>query len=400
MQHSMFSDSNMPKASVTGLVISKAGKKTLSKNQQEFNKLTLRIEKLQKEIEKKQDKFDLAIKMFGKDLYPLKTTLMAERRENVIALWEHYKTKKLSQKDQQALKEILREQLQEIFAELTEEPDDTIKLIFKALEGQNYDNLVEQEKEEALKQIKASLKKMKIDISDIDDVNDLESLEKKLYEYNAKINEEGYFEKTNTKQKFKKEKTKSAKQIEAEKMQEAAEELKKKNIGTIYKQLAKLFHPDLEQDEERKAEKVLLMQELTAAYEAKNLHALLTLELKWIHKENDHLESLTEEKLAVYLQILKEQIQDLTSQKQQVIYQPKYAVLVETFGWQVQQSPIETITRHLTEIKNVIDQLKLSIGWFNSDNGLRHIKAMIKEWKEEQAEMNDEDELFRMLFGK
>ena len=30
------------------------------------------------------------------------------------------------------------------------------------------------------------------------------------------------------------------------------------------------------------------MKSLTEAYEANNLHALLMLELKWIHNENNH----------------------------------------------------------------------------------------------------------------
>jgi hypothetical protein len=397
MQQSMFSDSNIPKSNATGLVISKVGKKTLSKNQQEFNKLTLRIEKLQKEIEKKQDKFDLAMKMYGKDLYPLKAALMVERRENVIVLWGHFKAKKLAQRDQQMLKLIIREQLQTIFEELTGMPDDTIKQIFNELEGEDYDKALEQEKDEVKKQMKAALKKMKVDISDID-TNDIDELQKKIFEHNAKMNN-AQDEKINTINQFQKEKKKSAKQIEAEKIQEAAEELKKKNIGTIYKQLAKLFHPDLEQDEERKAEKMLLMQELTAAYEAKNLHALLTLELKWIHKENDHLESLTEEKLAVYLQILKEQIADLNFQKQEIVYQPQYSVLVQEFGWGVKQSPIETVTEHFIETKNLIAQFKLNIEWFNSTHALRHIKRMIKEWKEDEEDM-EEEELIRMLFGR
>jgi hypothetical protein len=396
MQPSLFSDIPPSKPTTNGLVISKAGKKPLSKNQQEFNKLTQRIEKLQKEIEKKQDKLDLAMKMYGADLYPLKLDLLAVRRENVIVLWGHFKAKRLGQKDQQALKQIIREQLQEIFEELTDEPDDTIKQIFNELEGEDYDKVLEKEKEEVKKQMKAALKKMKVDVSDID-VNDMEALQKKIFEHNATMNEE-HFEKTNFKNQFQKEKKKSAKQIEAEKMQEAADELKKKNIATIYKQLAKLFHPDLEQDEERKTEKMLLMQELTAAYEAKNLHALLTLELKWIHKENDHLDSLTEEKLAIYLQILKEQVNDLNFQKQEIIYQPQYAALVQEFGWGIKQSPIETVTEHLKDLRKFLAQFKLNVEWYNSSHALRHIKAMIKEWKETEAEL-EEEELFRQLFG-
>src|SRR5688572_31116004 len=43
----------------------------------------------------------------------------------------------------------------------------------------------------------------------------------------------------------------------------AAEEFRKRSIATIYKQLARVLHPDLERDYERQQEKGQLMQELT-----------------------------------------------------------------------------------------------------------------------------------------
>src|ERR1019366_7589077 len=45
-----------------------------------------------------------------------------------------------------------------------------------------------------------------------------------------------------------------------------AEQIRNKSIASVYKQLAKVLHPDLEPDAGRKQAKGTLMQELTAAY--------------------------------------------------------------------------------------------------------------------------------------
>jgi hypothetical protein len=62
----------------------------------------------------------------------------------------------------------------------------------------------------------------------------------------------------------------------------AAEEFRKRSIAKLYKQLARVLHPDLEQDRGLQSEKVQLMQELTEAYRQNDLHTLLRLELQWI----------------------------------------------------------------------------------------------------------------------
>lgn len=363
----------------TGLIISKSTNKKLSKNQDAFNKLTKRIEKLQIDIKKKETQLDLALKIFGTDIYTTKQLVTKYRREFIILLWTNFNKKKLAKTDQQNLKQIIKDHLQIYLEELGEEPDDELKKIFNVLENENYDERLKLEKENARQMMLQKLQEMKADIADID-VNDLDALRNKIYEARHKILSEEQPEQ-NSPQEFKA-KTKSAKQLEAERIKQETEAIQQKNIGTIYKQLAKLFHPDLEQDIEKKAEKEILMQQLIAAYEAKNLHALLSLELKWIHNENEHLETLTEEKLAVYLEILKEQAQQLEYQKSEIIYRPTYAVLAENFGIGIQKYPLETIQIHLNEVRQIVQYFKMSIADFSTDYALRYIKQMIKERKQ------------------
>ena len=67
----------------------------------------------------------------------------------------------------------------------------------------------------------------------------------------------------------------------AQRQQEAAEQADQKqlesNTKTIYRQLARTHHPDLERDPEKQAGKTAQMQRITEAYEADDLYALLQL---------------------------------------------------------------------------------------------------------------------------
>jgi hypothetical protein len=108
----------------------------------------------------------------------------------------------------------------------------------------------------------------------------------------------------------------------------AAEEARKRNISSIYKQLARVLHPDLEGDGERQKEKVQLMQELTEAYRQRDLHTLLRLEMQWIENEGGDLDRLTDEKLSVYIEVLQGQVQGLEARHRDLFFHPRYRPIV------------------------------------------------------------------------
>lgn len=395
MQKELFSEFEK-KPINKSLVITKGSKKTLTKNQVEFNKLTVKIEKLQKDIEKKKLQFDQALNIYAKDILPAETTLKNCRKELIILLWEVYKNKSLSKTDLKFLKEIVSHNLELLIEELgnEEDLDEAIGKIFEAIEGYKYGEMTDEDDAELDEILRNKFKEDGIDLGDVD-MNDPDAMAAKFAEIRAE-NEK----KENEKQKKRNaKKKKSAKEIAFEKLEAETEELKGKNISTIYKQLAKLFHPDLEQDETRKAEKAILMQELIAAYEAKDLHTLLSLELKWIHKQNDHLQSLADEKLAIYVQILKEQVDKLDYEKNTIYYKSQYNVLVEKFGFAITRNPIQTSMDCLVELNEMRNEIQNDLKKFKSDNALKHIKAIIKDWKK-YGNDEDEEDIFEILFGK
>lgn len=400
MQQQLFETEEIQPA-IQGLVITRGGKQTLTKNQQAFNRLTQRIEKLHKDMENKQLQFDAALKIYGREVPPIKIRLTGYQRRLVTILWDVYKSRKLSKTDQRHLKIIIKEHVQELCTQTEGEPDEALKKMYAELEGISFDKMREREKEIMKSKMEDLFDEMEMDI-DIDslDMNDEKAMLEKISEIQQKLFERQEQEQEKSEQPRRQKKL-SAKQLEKERLRKAVDELKQKNISTIYKQLAKLFHPDLEQDEERKVEKEVLMKELTAAYETKNLHALLMLELKWIHKENDHLESLSDEKLSIYLEILKEQARGLEHEINGMFQQPRYQVLVQEFGFNVHRMPLEKVKGHLRYLQEVDDSFKQDIENFQSPHCIRYIKAMINQWKAVQRKHNyneDDDEFSGIIF--
>ena len=121
------------------------------------------------------------------------------------------------------------------------------------------------------------------------------------------------------------ERKKTKKQLAREERERQAEEFAKKSLHSLYLSLVKILHPDAELDESAKEGKEKLMKEVTAAYEAGDLHTLLRIESEWVDRESSNLGTLPEEKLKVYLSALKEQALELEDEFASLDFSPQYA---------------------------------------------------------------------------
>ena len=88
------------------------------------------------------------------------------------------------------------------------------------------------------------------------------------------------------------------------------------SLRQIYRQLASALHPDREPDEAARRRKTALMGEANAAYERKDLVALLRLQLQAELVDPDHLERVSEERLNSLTVLLKQQVAELERQRQ------------------------------------------------------------------------------------
>ena len=363
MQASLFDTANTAQKhqARNSLIISNKKQQPLNKQQQAFNRLVKRIEKLRLELEKTSASLDEKLKYYGKHIHSLEQELTMRRKEAVKLLFPFYSNRKLLLKPQKkTLKQFLSMQLKEIFSLDGNKPDAELAKIFEGVNGISYEDAATQEFEMVKDEMESvfesvgfymDFKDFDKDMSPEEMIAKMKSLEEEFLKQQESLNSE------------KASRKKTVKQLEKEEKERQLEEARNKNISSIYKQLAKALHPDLEQDEHIKLEKEVLMKRLTVAYNNSDLHSMLSLEMDWIYKEEQHTDKLGTDKLAIYNQVLKEQVQDLEEQKFALMEHPRFQPLLRyssLFGNRNINLPMEkkqleemlwTIKRSITNLK-------------------------------------------------
>jgi len=172
------------------------------------------------------------------------------------------------------------------------------------------------------------------------------------------------------------ERSKGKRQLEKEERLRQAEVARKKSIGSIYRQLVRALHPDLEQNPPERERKHCLMQQLTTAYHDNDLHTLLRLELEWIEHEKSDVQRLSDEKLRIYNEVLKEQVDDLEAQIDELPLDPRYQVIVEAkgpFAVGVLDGP-----REVRWLKAAIGSIEISLARLRNDAAPLEVRDSIR----------------------
>lgn len=382
--------------SATALTIVRGAEKPLSKAQQEFNRLTARIEKLRKDFDRKQKQFDEALELYGKEVVPMNEKTARQSWELVQLLFPVYQSGKLPKTLQPYLKDMLQDYLDDVLQNIPGEPSAAVKEMFRHIFDERYETARKREEDQMKAEMEGMFKMWGVEVNMTDAELNEETMAERMSAVQEKIQQKMADEKTRW-EKAQKTGRKTARQIEKEQARAAAEALKQKSISTIYRQLAKLLHPDLEQNETRRAEKEALMQEVTRAYEGRDLHALLLLELKWIHQEQNHLDTLADEKLNLYLQVLREQARNLEAEKNQLIHHPRYHVLLSQYGYPPMSYPLKKVKEDLVDLQQVHRSYALNIERLQETNPLPFVRKMVAHWKEEVDFENQQYALFEKL---
>lgn len=155
------------------------------------------------------------------------------------------------------------------------------------------------------------------------------------------------------------------------------EEARRRTVVSIYKQLAKALHPDLEQDPAIRERKHTLMQELTKAHREGDLHTLLRLELEWVKREEGDLERLGDEKLAIYSELLEEQVADLQEEIRGVGLTPRFSAMAR-FMNPIGGGP-DDAEKILLMIRQKSDSLKALRDALSGPEGRQALRAILAE---------------------
>ncbi|GEO04866.1 hypothetical protein AAE02nite_25300 [Adhaeribacter aerolatus] len=360
------------------LTIAKQKQQVLSKPQQTFNRLTKKIEKLQQEIADTNRMLGEKLAFYGENIHPLEQQLVVLRKQTVQLLLPYYTDKKLlPKKDKKILREVLAEQLNDIFSFSEDEPDEELQNAFEVVEGVKYEEAQQQDFDQMKSEMadmfesfgfRMNFEDLRPDMSPEELIRKMQEMEEQVSQQARNLGQEAPARK------------KSKKQLEREEREKQTAEVKSKSISRIYKQLAKVLHPDLEQDTELKAFKELRMRELTTAYEKNDLHTLLRLELEWIQKEEANLEKLTDEKLTIYNEVLKEQVADLEEESFTMLQHPRYQPLLRLVMFPMAIKGLN-LNRKKKDLDETLKSLESSIARLQSENALTEVKDIISFFK-------------------
>jgi hypothetical protein len=355
----------------------------LNKAQQTFNRLIKRIEALRSKIESETRRLDDLLAYYGKHLYPRLQRQTELRKALARTLATFLDNKRLKGKKAGfTLCDLIADQLDAIVAEDGCLSDDDLRSLFQRVTGEHFEEVAREEFEKARQEMESTFNEFGIDIdlSDMKPGMSDEALAAKAAEMKTRLQEE--IEKQQ--QSFTPPpRAKTARQLEREKREKLAGELRKKTVATMYKQLARVLHPDLELDPELRRQKERLMQELTVAYSNNDMHTLLRLEMEWIQREEGEIERLTEEKLAVYNQTLKEQVQDLEQELRELPCDPRYQPIA------VFEGPSRATVRddgpaEAFRLDQANASIEASIRDLQSSNGLEILRAILRSYRQEQ----------------
>ena len=360
--------------------------RALTKAQRTFNRLVGEVEALRSKIERESRRLDEALAYYAQHLHPRLRRRAELRKEYVRALAVFIDGKGLKGKRQRAtLHEIIATELEELHSEEGTLADADLRGLFERLHGRGVGDVEEEEMAEAREEIESMLNDfgIEIDLSELKPGVSDETLAAKAAEIAGHVRdaEENW-------RASKRPRHQTQRQMQKEEQIRQAEELRKKTVANLYKQLARVLHPDLELDPALKEQKQALMQELTVAYRNNDMHTLLRLELEWIAREEGNLERLTDDRLAIYNQTLKEQVADLQRELYELPCHPRYQPIAEfdgPFGVSIRDNgPAEA--RALDE---GIASTEASIRDLQTKSGVETLKAIIQSFREEQRAKED-----------
>lgn len=275
----------------------------LSKEEKAFNRLTDRIRSLQARIEKaEQENLELDqyyLGQFRPTLQALGETMtaLAMRLEETAARQRAGKTVG------RLLKRMIPALLQEAFQLV--EPTPEAAVLHDAYSRQSYQALQDEEEAETGQAVLDFMEEMGFEVpadlrSNPMNAEAMDAFTDQLAQQLA--DEQAAYGARPPRRKTKK-------QLEREARERRKDELKQRSLRDVYIALAKVLHPDAESDPGKKHEKEAFLKRVTAAYREGNLVELLHLEMEWL--EGGGVRNASADKLALYIELLKDQVRDL-----------------------------------------------------------------------------------------
>ena len=379
------------------LVLKPAAGAVLSPAQAEFNRLMAQLESARVKFERERVRLDRIMDALTHQLMPLIEETHRLDFELILHLQNALSTYKLTKRRRESLEDLLRERARDLVVDTCGLAPTQLETLQKLM-GEIDPDWIERESEEmeegfdylrAMMEETAREAGIEMDLSDIDLRQNPEEGMRKLHERLAAATAAAAARPLSRKQ------TKN--QLERERKQRAVEEAKQRDLKTLYKQLAKVLHPDLETNPDLRANKEEWMKRLTSAYAAGDLRELLRIEMEWLGEESSNLAAAGDEKLKVYSLILKEQIDEVKSRTYTLKDEPQYSSLrriMDDFSRQIPRTDL--LKRSLVD--KVRDTQELLKSLQKGDAVARKILNQLADTHFQEMEDEKDDDFWLLPF--
>lgn len=371
-----------------GLILTPAGKTSLTSAQVEFNRLMKRLEKTRDKHTREQSRLERLLATAIHELMPMIEDLHRSMYQLVIQAKQAMETSKLSAKRQHALADLISGKASDLLGDTVGLSEDNINQIEGIIQelgpSQQQQQLAEFEADDfdffcQMVENAAKQSGVDLDLSDLDMTGDPAELERILKERMSGGFSGGLESGFNPQPTRPRKPTKA--QLEKERVRQAQEETKTRDLKSLYKQLAKALHPDLETDPQLKQHKEIWMKRLTSAYKNGDLRDLLQIEMEWLGEESSHLSTAGDTKLQVYCSLLKEQIANLNHQTWELKFSPQFSTLRRFINpyTETMETPVRIKLELHDEILRHQGMLQIL------EQGGTHRKKMIESWADAHA---------------
>lgn len=340
-------------------------KASLSKAQKEFNRLTDRIATLRNKLLQSEKELEALLKEYNGLIPALRSQHCETLAALAFALEEAVGRTKLGKNQLASLGNTIKGLLDEVA--MTRELRSEEEALFNRWSEMSMREMIEQEEKEERELFARYVKGifgMDIDPDRLDDPEERERIEREIDQRNAEAQQESQqWHQTSRRTKAQE----RADQRRADKAK-AAEELKNRSLRSVYISLAKLLHPDTEQDTALRKAKEEEMKRLGAAYESGDLSTMLQMEINWVHQQANDLSKLTDEKLDLFNSVLRDQVKEMEFELWELPSQPRF-------------SPLRRYSRG-TGMKSAVKLIKAEA---------HYLEAIGKLYRRMIREINDED---------
>lgn len=349
-------------------------KPLLSKAQKSFNSQINQIRKQRELLVEWEHAISGYQEKYTRDLLPL-TEELADFQEMMLyrldAAWDG---KGLTKPEKSILSMVVAEMALTLCQQRTN--NEALKAIYTKHSGDDYDR----KEAEAMQGIHAMMK----DVLGIDLGEDASAMspEELLAHAKAKLGQMDK-ERAEAEQVRQSSRKKSAKQFAKEAEKESVEKQVSQSIREVYRKLASSLHPDRESDPLERERKTLLMQRVNEAYASNNLLTLLELQLELEHIDQSAIDSISEERLAHYNKVLKEQIAELKQENLRVEGEFKVRFGIDPFARLSPKMILRDIEIEIIELQAANRAIEADVAMFDD---IKCIKAWLKDVKKEMAQ--------------